>query len=334
MQRILVDLKAPEGREAFLRLARARRRADRELPPRRRRPPRHRLRRGLGRATRASCTAPPAATGRTAPTRSGRATTSTTSPSAASCTAPARGADGQPPVPGAHGRRQRRRRHARGDGDPRRARAARHDRRGRVPRRVGRPTACSALMALAVDEYLATGERAGPAAPASSPVATPVTTPTRAARRRLAVGRRDRAAVLGQPLPAARARPVGRAPDRRRRAGRDPRRPRARRSSTRDRDDWVAVLSPADTCVAPVLSVPEVVARRAVPRARRVRRRARIRSTAPSDRSGRCSRARSGPTEPYVRARRDRHRHRRVARAPPGFAADEIAKLRDAGVVA
>ena len=28
---------------------------------------------------------------------------------------------------------------------------------------------------------------------------------------------------------------------------------------TRDRDDWVAELSPADTCVAAVLSVPEVV---------------------------------------------------------------------------
>jgi alpha-methylacyl-CoA racemase len=30
--------------------------------------------------------------------------------------------------------------------------------------------------------------------------------------------------------------------------------------ATRDRDDWVAVLGPADTCVAPVLTVPELVA--------------------------------------------------------------------------
>jgi alpha-methylacyl-CoA racemase len=29
--------------------------------------------------------------------------------------------------------------------------------------------------------------------------------------------------------------------------------------ATRDRDDWVTVLSPADTCVAPVLTVPELV---------------------------------------------------------------------------
>ena len=29
---------------------------------------------------------------------------------------------------------------------------------------------------------------------------------------------------------------------------------------TRARDEWIAELGPADTCVAPVLSVPEVVA--------------------------------------------------------------------------
>ena len=28
---------------------------------------------------------------------------------------------------------------------------------------------------------------------------------------------------------------------------------------TRDRDDWTALLSPADTCVAPVLTIPEVL---------------------------------------------------------------------------
>jgi len=28
---------------------------------------------------------------------------------------------------------------------------------------------------------------------------------------------------------------------------------------TRDLDDWVAELSPADTCVAPVLTVPEMI---------------------------------------------------------------------------
>lgn len=33
----------------------------------------------------------------------------------------------------------------------------------------------------------------------------------------------------------------------------------AARFATRDRDDWVRELAPADTCVAPVLSIPEVV---------------------------------------------------------------------------
>ena len=49
MQRVLLDLKADAGRDAFLRLARARRRRDRELPARRGRPARHRLRRGARR---------------------------------------------------------------------------------------------------------------------------------------------------------------------------------------------------------------------------------------------------------------------------------------------
>jgi len=34
----------------------------------------------------------------------------------------------------------------------------------------------------------------------------------------------------------------------------------ARMFRTRDRDDWVAELAPADTCVSPVNSIPEVVA--------------------------------------------------------------------------
>ena len=48
MQRALFDLKADAGREAFLRLADARRRDHRVVPPRRRRPARHRLRRRVG----------------------------------------------------------------------------------------------------------------------------------------------------------------------------------------------------------------------------------------------------------------------------------------------
>ena len=45
MKRLQLDLKAPEGKATFLRLAAERRRGARELPPRRRRPARHRLRR-------------------------------------------------------------------------------------------------------------------------------------------------------------------------------------------------------------------------------------------------------------------------------------------------
>ena len=67
---------------------RGRRRRDRELPPRRRRPPRHRVGHASGPEPRASCTARPAGSDRRARARSGPATTSITSRSAASCTAP------------------------------------------------------------------------------------------------------------------------------------------------------------------------------------------------------------------------------------------------------
>ena len=61
--------------------------------------------------------------------------------------------------------------------------------------------------------------------------------------------------------------------------------------ATRDRDEWVAELAEADTCVAPVLSVPEA------PSSRR-----RTRSTARSSRWPRCWRARSGPRARTVSA--------------------------------
>ena len=80
---------------------------------------------------------------------------------------------------------------------------------------------------------------------------------------------------------------------------------------TRDLDDWIAELSPADTCVAPVLTVPEIVDRRAVPRARRLRRRARCdRRRLPAGRPGVRG---HDPIDRTVRgARHDRDRHRRA----------------------
>ena len=68
---------------------------------------------------------------------------------------------------------------------------------------------------------------------------------------------------------------------------------------TRDRDEWTAELSPADTCVAPVLSVPEVVddaqfvARGDFVDAKHPD------ATARSARSVRCSRGWRRPPEPY-----------------------------------
>ena len=74
-------------------------------------------------------------------------------------------------------------------------------------------------MSLYVDEYLATGEVPGPR--------HDILTGRYACydvyalrRRQVARGRRDRAAVLREPVPRARLRAVARAPDRRRRAGR------------------------------------------------------------------------------------------------------------------
>ena len=81
---------------------------------------------------------------------------------------------------------------------------------------------------------------------------------------------------------------------------------------TRDLDDWVAELSPADTCVAPVLTVPEIatdeqfLARDDYADAHDAKR-------------GRLPAGRPGvrghdPTDRAVRgARHDRHRHRRAA---------------------
>ena len=139
MERVLLDLKADAGRDAFLRLARARRRDDRELPARRGRP----------RSASATTTCAAVNPGIVYCSTSGYGQTGRTSQWAGhdlnylavggylDCSG--RDADGGPPLPGRDGRPTApaaacRRSIAILAALVRRAR----DRRGRVPRRVGR----------------------------------------------------------------------------------------------------------------------------------------------------------------------------------------------------
>ena len=88
-------------------------------------------------------------------------------------------------------------------------------------------------MSLSIDEYLATGVEPGPRhGLLTGPLRVLRHVPLR--RRQVGRGRRDRAALLRQPVPRARLRAVDRTPDRRRGAGRHPRR-RSRRRSRRSR---------------------------------------------------------------------------------------------------
>ncbi len=113
------------------------------------------------------------------------------------------------------------------------------------------------LMSLYVDEYLATGERAGP----GHDILTgryACYDVYQCARRQVARGRRHRAAFCANLC---------------RRSGceqwiphqtDDARQDEIRDAfravfATRDRDEWVAALAPADTCVAPVYAVAELV---------------------------------------------------------------------------
>ena len=198
---------------------------------------------------------------------------------------------GEPADPGRDRRRQRRRRHARGDGDPRRARAPRHHRRGRVPRRVGRRRRARAHGARRSTSTSPPARCPGPAT-ASSPAATPATTSTRTRD-----GRGSRSAAIeprfwANLCRAARPRAVGRAPDRRRGAGRDPRRPRAPRSLTpRPRRLGRRARRRPTRASPPVLTVPEVVDDEQFLARDDVRRRDARRARRRSARSARCSRA-------------------------------------------
>jgi len=101
---------------------------------------------------------------------------------------------------------------------------------------------------------------------------------------------------------------------------------------TRDRDDWARELAPADTCVAPVLSVAEVVADEQY-----LARGAFVDATHPEHGAFRqIGHAFAGtvrPAEPVV-ARDATTTETDELLAAAGFAADDITKLRDAGVVA
>ena len=148
--------------------------------------------------------------------------------------------------------------------------------RARRPARARRstcrsPTACVALMSLYVDEYFATGEVPAPGHNIlTGRYALLRRVPLR--RRPLGRGGRDRAALLRQPVPGARLRAVDRAPDRRRRAGRDAHRLRRRvRAPDARRVGRRARAAPTRACRRS-RRCPELVDSAALPRARRVRR--------------------------------------------------------------
>ena len=101
---------------------------------------------------------------------------------------------------------------------------------------------------------------------------------------------------------------------------------------TRDRDEWARELAPADTCVAPVLSVSEVVTDEQY-----LARGAFVDATHPEHGAFRqIGHAFAGtvrPAEPVV-ARDATTTETDELLAAAGFSADDITKLRDAGVVA
>ena len=190
-----------------------------------------------------------------------------------------------------------------------------------------------ALMSLYVDEYLATGEVPGPRHNILTGRYACYDVYPCADEEWLAVG------AIEPHFFANLCRALGcdewiDAPDRRRRA-------RTRSAPTfaaafatqAARRVGRATLGPADTCVSEVASVPELVARRALPGPRRVRRRARAGDTASSNRSAGCSRAWTATNPARSCATRPSPTPTRCLREV-GYTADEIAALREEGVAA
>ena len=184
-------------------------------------------------------------------------------------------------------------------------------------------------MSLYVDEYLATGDGPGPRPQhPHRPLRLLRRVPLR--RRQLGGGRRDRAALLREPVPRARLRAVDRAPDRRRRAGR--RSAPTSRAAFAHRD--ARRVGRASSARPTRASSPVAIGARAG-RRRRSSARATCSSTRDhpgarrrSSRSAGCSPGMDRGQPARTRARRDRHRHRRAARATPGYTPTEIAALR------
>ena len=293
---------------------------------------RHRLRRRRRPATRASSTARPAATARTGPRSqwAGHDLNYLAVGGFLDCTGPRRrraAAD-----PGRDRRRQRGRRHARGDGDPRRARAA-----GDAPARARTSTSSVADGVLALMALQSTST----SPPASEPGPGHGLLTGRYAcydiyadaRRQVAHGRRDRAALLGQPLPArsgSSSGPTHQTDDAR--AGRDPRRP-ARRvphaatATTGSPSSARPTRASRPCCPSPRSSADAQFVARAL------RRRARTRRTATFRQVGPMFAGMARPTEPYEARDTTVTDTDELLRAA-GLADDELAKLRESGVIA
>ena len=187
-------------------------------------------------------------------------------------------------------------------------------------------------MALQVDEYLATGDVPG-AAP--RPPHRPVRVLRQLRRRATASGSRSRPSSRASGRTCApRSGSSSGSPHQTDDAVQDEIRADLRAAFlTRDRDEWAGALCAADTCVAPVLTVPEVVED-----AQFAARGAFVDAKHPEHGTfrqvGPMFAGMTPPAGPVRGARRGDHRHRRRCCRPPGSRPPSAATLRDAGVVA
>ena len=287
-----------------------------------------------GRSTPASSTARPPATARPGPTPGGPATTSTTWRSAATSTRSGRdGGDGGPRAARRHGRRHRRRRACR-------------------PPRRSWPRWCDATATATAATSTWPWPTAWPGCSRSTSTSTwpPASCPAPGhniltgryacygvygtARRRLARGRRDRAAVLGQPVPGRWASSAGSTHQTDDDACRTPSAPTCARSSPPRTATSGSRCSPTPTPasspvndVAEVVTDPQLLARGAVVEAKH--------PTAGTFRQLGPVLAGSGPRRPVDELPRRRgHRHRRPAGRRPATAPPRSPHLRAEGAVA